>query len=103
MKKLTFLLLILIYSCKGEPKQIANTQGIFDFPDVMALSDDSVPEYMDESKILCKGKGLRVAKCISSQLKTGKCLGILKEGNRVYVVEIDCDEVKESPVDTLIN
>ena len=46
---------------------------------------------------MCKGKGIRVARCISSQLKTGKCLGILKDGNQVYVVEIDCEEVKEPP------
>lgn len=102
MRRLIFILVVFTYSCASDNNQITNTQGIFDFSEVMSLGDDTIPDDLDPSKILCKGKGLRVAKCISSQLKTGKCLGILKEGNQVYVVEIDCSQVKESPKDSLV-
>jgi hypothetical protein len=99
MRILIPILFIILLSFGGkEPVQVVNNQGVFDFPAVMKITSTSeIPEYLDESRILCKGKGLKVARCISSQLKTGKCLGILKEGNQVFVVEIDCDNVKDQP------
>ena len=99
MRILLVFLLVLIAACSGDNSQVVtNSQGIFEFPDELNFnSEDQIPEYMDASKILCNGKGLKVARCISNQLKKGICLGIIKEGKTVYVVEVDCANVKKSP------
>ena len=95
-----FFSLLGILSCKNDQQATPmSTQGIFEFSEELFLEDESIPEYLDAEKVLCKGKGLKVARCISEQLKTGICLGILKEGKKVYVVEISCDEVKEPEVE----
>ena len=98
---LTFLILI---SCQktSVQNQSMDTQGLFEFPsDFSYSSDGDIPDYLDQEKVLCNGKGLKVAKCISNQLKRGICLGIIKHEKRVFAVEIPCESVKQTPNDTL--
>jgi hypothetical protein len=84
------------------PTPNVDAQGIFDFPsDLIEAGEDRIPAYLDEDKILCRGKGLKVARCISNQLKNGICLGIIKDQKKVYAVEIPCDSVKEAEVDSV--
>ncbi len=67
----------------------------------MSDDDGDIPEYLDPEKILCNGKGIRVANCISRQLKNGICLGIIKHEKRVYAIEIPCDNIKKAEVDSI--
>lgn len=93
-----FIFLAAISCNDNGSSPVVNTQGIFDFPDELGFDTKSeTPTYLDASKVLCQGKGIKVARCISEQLKTGICLGIIKEGKEVFVLEIDCNEVKEKP------
>lgn len=65
------------------------------------MDGGQAPDYLDPDKILCNGKGLKVGRCISNQLKKGICLGIIKHEKRVYAVEIPCDDVKKPKLDSL--
>jgi len=104
MSFLYLFVFVLLSGCGGtsDNNTAVNEQGIFEFPNELFDDDrDDVPDYLDEEAILCNGKGLKVAKCISNQLKKGICLGIIKHEKRVYAVEIPCATVKEMPRDTL--
>ena len=103
VKTFTFFitLAILAMACaKSDPS--VNAQGMFEFPDELILEEGKIPDYLDPDKILCNGKGLRVGKCISNQLKKGICLGIIKHEKRVYAIEIPCDDIKETKVDSMM-
>ena len=100
---LLFLILVL-FSCR--PENTTNpefsAQGIFEFPsEFFGEEDEEIPDYLDPETILCNGKGIRVANCISKQLKKGICLGIIKHGKRVYAVEIPCNDIKKTEFDSL--
>lgn len=91
-----------LLSCKSESATTpdVSVQGLFEFPDeLLGDKDDEIPDFLDPETILCQGKGLKVGRCISKQLKNGICLGIIKHHKRVYAVEIPCDDVKR--VDSL--
>ncbi|MFT6809566.1 MAG: hypothetical protein ACJA01_002804 [Saprospiraceae bacterium] len=98
------LISITIFACK--PNEIdsseVSTQGMFEFPGAFMSDDDgNIPAYLDPDKILCNGKGIRVANCISRQLQSGICLGIIKHHKRVYAIEIPCDNIKKAEVDSI--
>ena len=98
--KFRFLLALIgitLIACQTESSKLpTQNQGVFDFgEEILSLSSEELPHNLDETKILCKGKGLKVARCISNQLKRGICLGIVKGGKDVYVVEIDCVNLNE--------
>ena len=86
---------------KSGPTEVS-TQGLFDFPgDFMSDDEGDIPVYLDPERILCNGKGIRVANCISRQLKNGICLGIIKHEKRVFAIEIPCDDIKKTEVDSI--
>ena len=93
---------ILSIACNNADTSV-NTQGMFEFPEELVLDEGKIPDYLDAEKILCNGKGLRVGKCISDQLKKGICLGIIKHEKRVYAIEIPCDDIKKPELDSLMS
>jgi len=97
MRYLFVVLLIGTMACNtNSPDRQFNQQGLFIFPDeLLADHEASPPLNLEESRILCRGRGMKVAKCINDQLKTGNCLGIVKEGRDVFVVQIECEDMRE--------
>ncbi len=105
MSYIALISVSLLLSCqsKSEDPQLMNAQGVFDFTDGFMGDDDDegeIPDYLNPDDILCNGKGLKVGRCISKQLKKGICLGIIKHEKRVYAIEIPCETVKKEEVDT---
>lgn len=96
----SFAMTILMIACTHSDSSVS-TQGMFEFPEELILDEGKIPDYLDVEKILCNGKGLRVGKCISDQLKKGICLGIIKHEKRVFAIEIPCDDIKASEVDSV--
>ena len=89
---------------------LLNVLLIFDIPEMTLThsqaftldtkdASDDIPEYLDRDKILCQGKGFKVARCINSKLDTERCLALTKKGKKVYVIEIDCEHMKKSNQD----
>ncbi len=103
IKTFTFFIAMstLVIACNNADSSVS-TQGMFEFPEELVMDGDKIPDYLDPNKILCNGKGLKVGRCISNQLKKGICLGIIKHEKRVYAVEIPCDDVKKPIVDSLL-
>lgn len=104
LRLMLFFSTVLMFSCNSEKTSNPefSSQGIFEFPDeFFGEEDEEIPDYLEPGKILCNGKGIRVANCISKQLKKGICLGIIKHGKRVYAVEIPCNDIKKSEKDSL--
>ena len=91
----------LTFACDSSDSSVAS-QGMFEFPDELVMDGGKIPEYLDPDKILCNGKGLKVGKCISNQLKKGICLGIIKHEKRVYAIEIPCNDIKKPELDSLM-
>ena len=92
------------YACQSESATTpdVNAQGLFEFPgEFLGESDDEIPDFLDPETILCNGKGLKVGRCISKQLKEGICLGIIKHNKRVFAVEIPCNDIKREELDTM--
>ena len=107
MNKSRWILLIVILGCmscagKDASAPELSTQGLFEFPEeLFGEEDKDIPAYLDPETILCNGKGIRVANCISRQLKKGICLGIIKHQKRVYAVEIPCNDIKKTEIDSI--
>lgn len=87
--------LSLIFSVEDSNKSLDQSDNPHTENILLNDNDSDIPDYIDSDKILCKGKGFRVARCINSQLKKGKCLALAKEGKKVYVIEIDCNKMRE--------
>lgn len=92
----------ICHSCTPkESKFTTNTQSMIEFPEEFNFADNEfIPDYLDPDKVLCKGKGLKVGRCISNQLKKGICLGIIKHEKRIYAIEIPCNNIKEENSDS---
>ncbi len=95
-------LAVFAFACNSSDSSVAS-QGMFEFPDELVMDGGKIPEYLDPDKILCNGKGLKVGKCISNQLKKGICLGIIKHEKRVYAIEIPCNDIKKPELDSLMS
>jgi len=67
-----------------------DAQGLFWFGDE-SNDDKSLPDHIDPKAVLCFGKGLKVGRCISSQLREGRCLGLSKYDKKVIAIEVPCD------------
>ena len=63
MRNAFIFFLLAIVSCNStESDQVIDNQGVFEFPEIMRISGaPEIPEFLDPEKILCKGKGIRVA------------------------------------------
>ncbi len=93
----SYIVFAFCLSCTSPNEPSVDTQGMFEFPDDLITSEEElIPEYLDPEKILCNGKGLRVGRCISNQLKKGICLGIIKHKKRVFAIEIPCNDLTET-------
>ena len=93
-----------MFSCQTESSSTpdVNMQGLFEFPDELLGDDgDDFPDFLDPETILCNGKGLKVGKCISKQLKKGICLGLVKHHKRVYAIEIPCVDIKKDTLESI--
>lgn len=101
---LCLALSFLLSNCNSKDQQITtSSQSMIEFPDDLLLDDShEIPEYLDPEKILCNGKGLKVGKCISKQLKKGICLGIIRHDKRIYAVEIPCKDIKKDSIHSTI-
>ena len=91
------IVLLLIFSCllSCETTHDSNlppvdAQGLFWFGEGSA-DDDTLPDHIDPKAVLCFGKGLKVGRCISSQLSEGRCLGLSKFDKKVIAIEVPCD------------
>lgn len=51
--------------------------------------------------ILCDGNGLSFGNCVAKQMKTGKCIGIANHEGTHIAIEIPCDLMFKSALDTL--
>jgi len=90
-------------SCANEPNQNnvhLQEQGVFEFfGEATAFDDDKeLPHYINPDDVLCFGKGLKVGRCISKQLETGICIGLIKHNKHVIATEIPCDTIKKDTI-----
>lgn len=94
----SFVITLYCGSCSNGERPISTTsQSMIEFPEEFMLDDKhDIPAYLDPDKILCDGKGLKVGKCISKQLKKGICLGIIRHEKRIYAIEIPCEDIKKN-------
>jgi len=89
-------LIILSYSCASDNSSntVIQEQGLFTF--LNEGSSDSLDNFtlhIEEEDVLCKGKGLKVGRCISEVLARGTCIGLIKHKKIVYAVEVECDSL----------
>ncbi len=91
------MILLLITSCLLSCESANNpnlppvdAQGLFWFGEESS-DDDTLPDHIDPKAVLCFGKGLKVGRCISSQLSEGRCLGLSKFNKKVIAIEVPCD------------
>jgi len=98
----SFLMLLIftvtMMSCENDPNKknpYLHEQGVFEFLGEVSDIDDKkeLPDNIDPEKVLCFGKGLKVGRCISKQLETGICVGIIKNHKHVIAIEIPCETI----------
>lgn len=86
-------------SCENDTSisaPVMDEQGLFMFlGDALDEEKEELPDYIKEEDVLCFGKGLRVGRCISKQLATGKCLGLIKLKKKVVAVEVPCESMAQ--------
>lgn len=95
--------LICVSMCANEPNKNnvhLQEQGVFEFLGEAALIEDGkeLPDYINPEDVLCFGKGLKVGRCISKQLETGICIGLIKHNKYVIATEIPCNTVKRDTI-----
>jgi len=56
---------------------------------------------LKSENILCDGSGLSFGNCVAKQMKEGKCIGIAKHDGTHVAVEIPCELMFRSAIDTL--
>jgi len=56
---------------------------------------------LSAENILCDGSGLSFGNCVAKQMKDGKCIGIAKHEGSHIAVEIPCELMFRSALDTL--
>lgn len=90
-----------ISGCGGDTIQTTNIpaideQGLFVFlGDAIDEEKEEIPDYINAEDVLCFGQGLKVGRCISKQLETGKCLGLIKLKKKVVAVEVPCESMSK--------
>jgi len=95
--------MLIIQSCENEPSKqnpYIHEQGVFEFLGESAVLDDKkeLPDNIDPEKVLCFGKGLKVGRCISKQMETGICVGLIKNHKHVIAIEIPCETITQDTI-----
>jgi len=108
LKSVSVTLIVLVLfgtmlSCKNQPNKqnpYLHEQGVFEFLGETADVDvkKELPANVDPEKVLCFGKGLKVGRCISKQLESGICVGLIKNHKHVIALEIPCETVTQDSV-----
>ena len=92
---LLFLMMFIYSSCGNEPRDNIpiKEHGVFEFLNEENYDDEEreLPDYVNSEAVLCYGKGLRVGRCISKQLESDICVGLIKYNMRVIAIEVECD------------
>lgn len=95
---ITLLVSWTMVSCDNEPNKqnpYIQEQGVFEFLGETGDIDikKKLPDNIDPEKVLCFGKGLKVGRCISKQLETGICIGLIKNQKHVIAIEVPCETI----------
>lgn len=98
-----FGLMWTIQACQNEPSKknpYIHEQGVFEFLGESVTVDDKkkLPDNVDPEKVLCFGKGLKVGRCISKQIETGICVGLIKNHKHVIAIEIPCETITQDSI-----
>jgi len=91
MKKIIFLLTTITFfamACKNHSFPTSN-MGFFG------------EEWFPTSEVLCNGSGFGFGTCIAKQMKDSTCIGIAKFNGSHIAVEIPCDVMFSTAIDTL--